>query len=996
MIGQTVSHYRIIEKLGEGGMGVVYLAEDKHLARRVAIKFLSSTDHHYRARFIREARAVSALNHPNIATVHDYGETESGQPFIVMEFVKGLPLSGLLVDGLTLRRSVEIVSSIADALCEAHDQGIIHRDIKPSNVVISERGQVKVLDFGLVKLLVQPTSGVDLDADTIYSTQTRSDVIVGTPLYLSPEQATGKQIDGRSDLFALGALLYECLTGRSAFSGASVLEIGAQIIHVTPPPPSHLNSSVPRELDRITMKALEKRVDARYQSADELLKDLRAAAVGLSLNGVPVSSKLRSSTTVDRQKATNAFTTLTTSLRRERFSLSAVIGAVLLTALAIWAVVHWWPRNVYQPSAAALTWYLRGTEGLRNGAYYQASKALEQAIAIDQNYALAHARLAQAWSELDYTDRAKDELLSATTLAGNRSSLSPSDVLYLDAISALVRRDFDAAIKAYGDITQISPDDSQVYVDLGYAYENKGNLDKALENYLKTIGLNNQQYATAYLRAGIVYKRKQDMEKAMEMFAKAEQLFRAASNNEGVTEVQLQRGILYRVKGRYDEARAQFQQSLESARVLGNEAQQIGALIELSYLLSTRGSIEESEQFAQEAVKFSQDKHLENLAVAGLIQLGNSFSTRGDYETAEKYYKEAIDFARQNKARRHEAMGLVNLGGLYITKLETDDGLQLVEQALSFFQQGNYPLDLSFCYTQLARGNRRKGNYEAAREALDKKLQIAQQSGSQTAVADCQVEIGAVLFDQEHLPDALDHYSKAHDIYVAAQNQLGAVYSQANRASILWRLGRYEEARESLADVSAAAPKLASSFKQLEPSVKLIDAQISLSQGNLENARARVNEAISLAGASYAEVAIEGKFTLALVQALSGNKEAKSLCADAVKMAGEAGDALLLSRAMLVQAQVDLQIGDAQTAQSVARQVRQRFAQLSQLESEWRALLIVSRASERLGDKEDAALQLKEAKDTLRQLEQHWGVEAFKGYNARPDIQVYTKTWADF
>jgi len=168
MIGQTVSHYRITEKLGEGGMGVVYLAEDKHLARRVAIKFLSSTDHHYRARFIREARAVSALSHPNIATVHDYGETGEGQPFIVMEYVKGMTLSAVLDDGLTMLRSVEIVSSIAEALGEAHEHGIVHRDIKPSNVVINERGQVKVLDFGLVKhLFEQPSSGVDLDADTL-------------------------------------------------------------------------------------------------------------------------------------------------------------------------------------------------------------------------------------------------------------------------------------------------------------------------------------------------------------------------------------------------------------------------------------------------------------------------------------------------------------------------------------------------------------------------------------------------------------------------------------------------------------------------------------------------------------------------------------------------------------------------------------------------------------------------------------------------------------
>jgi len=243
-------------------MGVVYLAEDTHLGRRVAIKFLTSSDRHYRARFLREARAVSALSHANIAAVFDYGEIEGQRPYIVMELVKGMTISDLLHNGgLTLVQSVEIAAAVAQALSEAHHHGIVHRDIKPSNVVVNERGHVKVLDFGLVKqLFAEQSTGADPNAQTLLSARTRSDVIVGTPLYLSPEQAAGKPVDGRSDLFSLGAMLYECITGHSAFSGSSVLEIGAQVIHVNPPPPSSINSNVPPALDRITMKALEKSV----------------------------------------------------------------------------------------------------------------------------------------------------------------------------------------------------------------------------------------------------------------------------------------------------------------------------------------------------------------------------------------------------------------------------------------------------------------------------------------------------------------------------------------------------------------------------------------------------------------------------------------------------------------------------------------------------------------------------------------------------------------
>jgi tetratricopeptide (TPR) repeat protein/predicted Ser/Thr protein kinase len=992
MIGQTVSHYRIIEKLGEGGMGAVYLAEDLHLARRVAIKFLTLTDHHYRARFIREARAVSALNHPNIAMVHDYGETGESQPFIVMEYVKGKSLSDLLEEGLTLRRSVEIVSAIAEALGEAHDQGIVHRDIKPSNVLVSERGHVKVLDFGLVKHLFEPpASGVDLDAQTIYSTQTRSDVIVGTPLYLSPEQATGKQIDGRSDLFALGALLYECLTGQSAFSGGSVLEIGAQIIHVTPQAPSKINPHVPAALDRITLKALEKKVEARYQTAGELLQDLKTAATSLSSNGVPVASKSTKATD-GIHRATNAFATLTMSLRRQRFSLATLIPAIVLAGFAVWAIIYFWPRTYYQPSPAALDWYERGADALRNGAYHQASKAFEQAIAIDGNFALARARLAQAWTELDYIDRAKDELLAVTTLTREGLAISPKDSLYLDAITAMARRNFRDAVKAYSAIAEMSPGESHVYVDLGYAYENDGNPDKALENYLKAIPLNNGQYATAYLRAGIIYLRKTEKDKASEMFDKAEQLYRVGTNSEGTNEVLRQRGILLRQAGRYDEARAQFQQCLDSARALGIEAQQIAALIDLSYLASTQGLGTEAEKYAQQAVTFAQQKQLENLAAAGLLELGNSYSAKGDYPNAERNFTRAIELARANKGRVREMSAVSNLGGVYISTLQIDAGLGLVQQALQFFRQGNYPRNVSYCLTQLGRGYRRKGDYDAALQALSEKLELAKQSNSDPAIADSQAEIGAVLIDQEKLPTALEKYDSALKVYETVQNQLRILYSKINRGNVLWRIGNYSGAQILFDELSTVTNDSKGRFTQLQPLVKVMIAQARLSQRNLPEAIRISSEALTAADQKEPEYAIQARYTLGLAKALSGDrKEGSRLCGEAVNMAASAGDFGLHARALLAQAEVALLGNDAQTALKLATEAQTKFARGSQLESEWRAWTIASRASQQLGDKNKSEEQLRNAQNTRSQLEQQWGAGAFKQYSLRPDVQVYSQ-----
>src|SRR5258706_8234081 len=288
MIGRTLSHYRILEKLGEGGMGVVYIAEDTLLGRRVAIKTLTarrgSESEHFRNRFLREARAGSALSHPHIATIHDYGETDDGQPYIVMELVKGQTLGDLiLLEKLTIPRAIEIIKQVAEALAEAHRNGIVHRDIKPSNIAINERGNVKVLDFGLAKQIdIGPS---DPDAHTRLDTQTREGVILGTPMYLSPEQALGVEVDARSDLFSLGSVLYECIAGRPAFSGKSAVEICAKVIQHDPPPPSKFNSSVSADLDRIALKALAKESDARYQTATEMIAALESTQANVRTNG---------------------------------------------------------------------------------------------------------------------------------------------------------------------------------------------------------------------------------------------------------------------------------------------------------------------------------------------------------------------------------------------------------------------------------------------------------------------------------------------------------------------------------------------------------------------------------------------------------------------------------------------------------------------------------------------------------------------------------------
>ncbi|HEX7334108.1 MAG TPA: tetratricopeptide repeat protein [Pyrinomonadaceae bacterium] len=979
MIGQTVSHYRILSKLGEGGMGTVYVAEDTLLGRRVAIKSLKVASvpgqTHFRTRFLREARAASLLNHPHIATVHDYGETDDGQPYLVMELIDGQSLSDLLrANPLPVDRAVEIIRQVADAIAEAHRHGIVHRDIKPSNVVLNQRNEVKVLDFGLAKHTEPDGAAVLGDA-----THTLEGVIIGTPSYLSPEQALGMPIDRRSDIFSIGSLLYECLTGTPAFSGKTLPEIVAQVIRDDPPPPSQLNPRVPPELDSITLKALAKKTEARYQTAEELLDDLK-----------PIAFK-----STDHSKLKSIGARLRSSIAHWPSSKKGARTAVLLLS-ALTLFVLWfsfWRSNSHEPSPEAKRLYHAGTQALRDSNYLKASKLFGQAIQVDQEFPLAHARLAEAWMELDYEEKATDELLRVTELVPNLSTLPPLDMLYLQAITATVRRNFQGAIENFEEIARRVPDDEKViaYFDVGRAYERARDVNRAAGAF-EEVTRRDERAAAAFMRLGIIYGRRQEAPKANAAFDKAQALYEAQGSVEGTAEVCYQRGAFLSVVDKLTEAQEQLRRALDLSLTTDNKPQQIKILLQLGGIFYNSGDTQRGEQYATRAIELARSEQLDNLTTNGIIDIGNALFLRGEYSEAEKRFEQALQIAKANKGRRAEARALISLGSLLVQQGNGAKAVNYLEPALAFYRQGNFRRETLQALLLLGYANEQQGNNESALESFNEQLQLLKEVEDTAQMAHTHAAIGLLLTHQERFTEALNHFDESYKLNKSLKLEPKTGYDLFNRGALLWQLGHYTEARDALTQAFDVASRPGGIDKQLLAWVHLLRARMALSEFRYSEAVAESRKASALGGAQDKDFSVQVSYTHGLAELHSGTSRAGQVkCQEALDIATRASAPRLIANAQLALAEALLANGDAANALSSALQAQQTFARLGSRHSEWRAWLIAAEASRRQQDDTKVDEYAARAAGLLTALEKAFGTSEYSSYLSRPDVQRYRK-----
>jgi serine/threonine protein kinase/Tfp pilus assembly protein PilF len=610
MIGQIISHYRIIDKLGRGGMGEVYLAEDKRLGRKVAIKFLPAevaTNEHARQRLLREAQTAATLDHPNICAIYEIGQ-EGGYSFIVLQYIEGETLAATLKRQLPdLREALAIAAQVADALNEAHARGIIHRDIKPENIMLTTRRQVKVLDFGLAKLLDNPdTLEHDTETRTMLSTP---GMLIGTVPYMSPEQVRGEVLDCRSDIFSFGIVLYELLSGRRPFEAKSTAEVISAILTTEPPPMnrSSLGHSGSGE-ERLIRKCLQKDVALRYQVMGDLISDLAQIRREYESGQVsPVSGD------ASPEKRQEPIALPEGRWRRLRVSKPGLV--LIALALVVAAAVYTLSFRISKPTSApgvksanpvAYDAYMRGMVNVssENPANNQAAiKLFEQAVVADPNFASAYAELSRAYtinaryvaSEAERRKSYEDaEVAVDKALAINPNLAEGYFARGLILWTPYKRFPHEQAVQSYKRALELNPNLDEAHHQLGFVYLHIGMLDKGQQEIEKTLAINPGNTLARY-RLGVI-----DMCRAK--YAEAFQIFNSTPLEQNPELLAFYTSnALFRL-GRNEEASALIEQYFkEYSKDKGGMVTSVKAM-----MLAKAGKQREAEDTMQRAVEIGR------------------------------------------------------------------------------------------------------------------------------------------------------------------------------------------------------------------------------------------------------------------------------------------------------------------------------------------------------------------------------------------------------
>jgi len=719
VLGTTIQHYRVGERLGAGGMGEVYLAEDVRLGRPVALKFLPpalKADPDSRARLLNEARAASLLRSPNIAVTYDIGEY-AGSDFIVMEYVEGELLSKRVAGGpLPIREVVEVGVQVSDALDEAHGRGIIHRDIKSANLIRTERGLVKVLDFGLAKFL---TSN-EHDGFVTQPQVTIAGMVVGTISYMAPEQALGRTVDNRADLFSLGVVLYELATGRTPFAGTVATEIVDKILHETPAPPSTLNATVPRAFDGIVMRALEKSPTFRYQSARDMRQDLRDLSSSLEESSRVSASRAvaagsgQPASSIDRSVAVMTFANITRDATDEWIGtgiaetvssdLKNIHGLTVIGRARVYDALRNLASNASLDESLAIdigrrlgaTWVVVGGfqkigEMVRITANFVdvATGAVRKTVKVDGRVNDIFALQDKIVYELS---QGLNLVLRGTEIAGIERRETRSVEAYESFARGMMnlrlasRDSIERAIAAFEHATRHDPEYALAWAALGGAYSLKGAflsltdlVEQAIEIERRALSID-PDLADAHTWLGAALLNLGRTDEAMAAMREAVRL----EPDNGQSHQALARAY-WVGKGDFASAIPEFERAIELNPEAGYSYLQLGLL------LAWEGQYERAEEVCKRAVEL-QDQYISGNAGLQVVgangRLGYVYYLQGRYDDALREYERGLQFVASSDHALKDRTAIeltVKIGAVYHRQGKTADASRQFDRARKMF-----------------------------------------------------------------------------------------------------------------------------------------------------------------------------------------------------------------------------------------------------------------------------------------------------------------------
>ena len=954
--GQLISgRFRILHFLGEGGMGEVYAAEDQELHIQVALKTLHphlAGSPKFAQRFRQEIQLARQVTHPNVCRIFDAGRHE-GTPYFTME----------LLDGETLARRLErcgrmnageaelIVRQLCEALSAAHRAGVSHRDFKSANVMLVGTRAV-VTDFGLARVL---------NADVLGAATTG--VAVGTPAYMAPEQIEQGASGPSVDIYALGVVMFEMVTGARPYRQSSPLAMAAAKLNESPPSPRSF-AEVTREWETVILKCLSAQPEQRFVDAQQVIAVLEGAA--------PVNLPRR------------------LPGKKMSFALAICVCALAVTA-GLSSLAGGRSRTVVPP-ADALRWYRQGTDALAERSFLKAANLFERAISRDERIVSTHARLAEAYAELDMSDKAKDEIIRAVTLAPDRSKLPESDARLLTAAQYMVAREFSKAEQAYRVIAENAPptDKGRAWLDVGRAAEKANRIANAIDAYRFALE-SSAQREVALLHLGKLNARQGKRTEATAQLSEAAQLFQLASNFEGVTEARLELARMYQ-NFNLTEAESQTRLAIEMAALTGNVQQQVRSRFEMSRIKLLQGQADNAAANAEEAIALAERLHLENLSVQGLNDLAAIMSRQLKWPEVEALCQRAIALAKRSRSRAGEARALVYLAQARMDQDDNQGALRHLEQALPFYQEGGDSVALQDVLAIKSDLLCAQGRYSEAKADAAEMIKWGEtRQDHQTLILGLQRAAEPRVFEGDYA-GALALYERETELEKKSGRLAGTVYALINQADMLWRLGRYSESEVRLSEAQAALTELGDAARGPRERLDLVRAESLLSRLRIREAAVKAKQALAsaqggIAGRVIAAQAVQG---LALVH--RGDIAAgREWCTRSLRAAESGGNPAWISLAKLAAAEAALLAGNAGAAKFAA-DAREHCLRFGHRELALRALLLQWKVARSSGEIHlTRELEVTFARES-ESLEKSWGTGSLASYLQRPDIRRLVPT----